>query len=405
MSSLTTAWRRASDRVRPGLSAALRPLGLWAWVIAGTIALSLFAVGWPVSVTLDGIPVATAMVSSFLLSAPIVTALRWPRRSALAHLLGVFLTAGTAGAQLWPATVMTILALGFMVVVLAFAARWWLSALTWAVACLGLAIMASAPERYESSATPDLIVTASVSLALMISGLLLAAWARARSDLGEALVEAQAEHEARTWAEERSRVAREMHDVVAHSMSIVHMRATSAKYRIGDLPPEAVEEFDGIAAQAREALGQMRGVLGVLRGDDAAQLAPQPGLPQLPELIEGARAADIDISSQLARVVPEPSPAVQLALYRVTQEAIANVVRHAPDAKVSVELESGPDLTLTITSVGGAPTESPDRGGAGIRGMIERMKAIGGTLQAGPIAGGFRVQAVAPHGASTGQAQ
>lgn len=390
---------RATDTARAALPAPLRGLGMWAWILAGLVLLTLFVLGLTLGSVLHGMPLGAALIATLLLTGSIVVALARPVTGAVLHVTGVLTTALFSTGDPWPAPVVTILALVAMLLVLATTARWWVSVATWAAACLGLVIVAGA-SRPTDEAVGNLIVTASVTFATLSVGLLLALWWRTTTDLGEARVEAQQEHAAREWAEERARVAREMHDVVAHSMSIVHMRATSARYRIPGLPDAAVAELDGIAAQAREALGEMRGVLGVLRGDDAAQLSPQPGIAQLHELVDGARAADIDLSAHIDVVEPAPPESVQLALYRVAQEALANIVRHAPGAAVRLTLEAGEHLALTVTSRGGAPSEAPDHGGSGIRGMIERMTAIGGTLTAGPVPGGFEVIAVAPRGAA-----
>ncbi|MFJ4233945.1 sensor histidine kinase [Cellulosimicrobium cellulans] len=389
---------RATDTARDALPAPLRGLGVWAWAIASVVLLALFVVGLAVGSFVHAMPLGAALIAMLLLTGSIVVALKRPVIGALLHLLGVYTTAWFSTGEPWPAPVVTILALIAMMLVLATAARWWVGVATWAAACIGLVIIATTAGNPSDQAVGNLIVTASVSFAALSTGLLLVLWWRATTDLGEARVEARQEHAAREWAEERARVAREMHDVVAHSMSIVHMRATSAKYRIPGLPDAAVAELDSIAAQAREALREMRGVLGVLRGDDAAQFAPLPGIAQLHELIDGARAADVDLSAQIDALEPAPSDSVQLALYRVAQEAIANIVRHAPGASASLVLQDGKDITLTISSRGGTPTKAPDSGGSGIRGMIERMTTIGGTLDARPVADGFEVVATVPRG-------
>jgi signal transduction histidine kinase len=201
-------------------------------------------------------------------------------------------------------------------------------------------------------------------------------------------------------------IAREMHDVVAHSMSIVHMRATSARYRLDGLGTDAVAEFDGIAEQARAALREMRGLLGVLREGDGVLDAPQPGLADLPALLEATRDAGVAITASLPPEVTEVEPpaSLQLALYRVAQESLSNVVRHARGAEVFVGLERvGPELWLTVEN--GAPRDgetevgaASDQGGHGIRGMMERMASVGGSLDHGTVpGGGYRVVARAPH--------
>lgn len=383
---------------RSALPAPLRGLGVWAWVAATVLAAAVFVVGNAVGQVVHQLPAGVAVLAGLLQSGTIVVGLARPRVAAVLHLAGVFLAAIFANAGPQPASVVTMIALAFMLLVLAAAAPRWVGVTTWVSACLGLTIIAVARGTVGEAVGTNLIVTAAVTFPMLMLGLLWVLWWHASVDLGRARVDAEAEQAARVWVEERARVAREMHDVVAHSMSIVHMRATSAKYRIHDLPEAAVDELDGIAAQAREALAEMRGVLGVLRGDDAAQFAPQPGLRQLQELVDGARAADLDLTAVIAVIDPPPPDSVQLALYRVAQEAIANIVRHAPGASATLSLTGGEQVTLRIANHGGGPTAAPDHGGSGIRGMIERMSAIGGSLSAGPSGDGFEVIARAPGG-------
>src|SRR5690606_5052101 len=132
------------------------------------------------------------------------------------------------------------------------------------------------------------------------------------------------------------RIARELHDVVAHSMSLIQVQASTARYRVADLQPEAASEFDDIAASARGALTEMRRILGVLRTEDqAAELAPQRGIDDVPALVETTRRAGAAVSLSQA-VSDDVSAATQLATYRITQEALSNAVRHAAGSPISV---------------------------------------------------------------------
>lgn len=383
---------------RSALPAPLRGLGVWTWVAAAVLAAAVFVIGTAVGQSVHQLPTGVALLAAVLQSGTIVVGLARPRVAAVLHLAGVFLAAIFSSAGPRPASVITIIALSLMLLVLATAAPWWVGTATWLSACAGLVLIAGVGARVDEAVATNLIVTAIVTFPMLMLGLLWVLWWRAGVDLTQARVHAETEHAARAWVEERARVAREMHDVVAHSMSIVHIRATSAKYRIPDLPEATIAEFDGIAAQAREALAELRGVLGVLRGDDAAQFVPQPGLGQLQELVDGARAADLNLSAQIEVIDPPPADSVQLALYRVAQEAIANIVRHAPGARATLSLASGDQITLRIVNSGGSTGVSPDRGGSGIRGMIERMTAIGGSLSATSSGDGFEVIATAPRG-------
>ncbi|WP_245737883.1 sensor histidine kinase, partial [Streptomyces sparsogenes] len=206
----------------------------------------------------------------------------------------------------------------------------------------------------------------------------------------------------------RARIARELHDVVAHHMSVITVQADSAPYRIGGLPPEAEREFGTIAATARESLAEMRRLLGVLRSEDTrGERAPQPGLDRVPQLVEATVRAGIPTKLSIAKDVAALGPlpqAVDLSAYRIVQEALANVVRHAPGAPTNVSILASADRTgLTVLVVNGPaggtsrpPLETTGTG-HGLVGMRERVRLVGGTLDTGPLPdGGFRLAARLP---------
>jgi signal transduction histidine kinase len=192
---------------------------------------------------------------------------------------------------------------------------------------------------------------------------------------------------------ERARIAREMHDVVAHHMSMVVVRCETAPYRITGLSEAAVREFAELGAAAREAITDMQRLLGVLRsGDQEADRAPQPGLAQIPALADRAGA-----SVELPELdVPE---SVGLTAYRVVQEALTNAARHAPGGVVSVVLRVvDDDLEVLVRNTPGGASLGGG-GGHGLSGMGERVAVHGGELSAGPTAdGGFEVRARIPLG-------
>ncbi|MEO6086968.1 MAG: histidine kinase [Umezawaea sp.] len=192
---------------------------------------------------------------------------------------------------------------------------------------------------------------------------------------------------------ERARIAREMHDVVAHHMSMVVVRCETAPYRITDLSEAGVREFAELGAAAREAITDMQRLLGVLRStDQEADRAPQPGLAQIRALADRAGA-----SVELPELdVPE---SVGLTAYRMVQEALTNAARHAPGSTVSVELRvvDGVLEVLVRNTPGGASVGGG--GGHGLAGMRERVAVHGGALSAGPTdGGGFEVRARIPVG-------
>jgi signal transduction histidine kinase len=226
-----------------------------------------------------------------------------------------------------------------------------------------------------------------------------------RRRTGELLAEQnelnELERARRTVLEERTRIAREMHDVVAHHMSMIAVRAETAPFRVAGMPEEARAELATIAAAAREALTDMRRLLGVLRSEqDETPTAPQPGLADVDTLVETARAAGLDVTVERDGLENVP-PTVGLTAYRVVQEALANAARHAPDGPVSVVARgTGGGLELTVRNpLPAQPADASDeRGGHGLAGMRERTTLLGGTLWAGPVGGEFVVRATLPIG-------
>jgi len=208
------------------------------------------------------------------------------------------------------------------------------------------------------------------------------------------------EHTARG---ERARIARELHDVVAHHISIIALQAESARLTVPDMPAAGAKRLSAIGDTARAALTEMRRLLGVLRDDAATGIvdrSPQPGLRQLNDLLDEAR----DVAGAGTRLILTGRPAaldpgVELAAYRIVQEALTNSRRHAPGAAVDVELDFSADaLRLQIRDNGPGSLE-PAHHGLGLTGMRERAAAVGGQLRTGQSrAGGFLVEATLPLG-------
>jgi signal transduction histidine kinase len=201
--------------------------------------------------------------------------------------------------------------------------------------------------------------------------------------------------------EERTRIARELHDVVAHHMSLVAMRAESAPHRLGAMPDPVRAEFGSLSESAREALADMRRLLGVLRSDQPAERAPQPGLPDLPGLIGTVRQAGMAVELSASPALDQVPPSAGVCAYRIVQEALSNAGRHAAGAPVAVSVRRDADaVTLRVTNGPGkpaAPRASGHGPGHGLAGMRERVALLGGSLTAGPASdGGFAVSAVLP---------
>ncbi|MFE3628182.1 sensor histidine kinase [Streptomyces goshikiensis] len=211
-------------------------------------------------------------------------------------------------------------------------------------------------------------------------------------------------------ARERARIAREMHDVLSHAVSIMIVQAEAGPVAVRRAPERAEAAFDAIAETGRDAMAQLRTMLGVLRTDGAAQAAPrapQPGVEELAGLLERVRGSGLEVSYERTGAVRGLSAALEATVHRVVQEALTNVVRHAGASRVSVRLEYGArELTVTVTDDGRGP-ESGGRGsrapgsgaapgGHGLIGIRERAAAHGGTAAAGPGPGGsgFAVRVV-----------
>ncbi|HEV7976154.1 sensor histidine kinase [Amycolatopsis sp.] len=205
------------------------------------------------------------------------------------------------------------------------------------------------------------------------------------------------EHTARG---ERARIARELHDVVAHHISMISVQAETARLTTPGMPVAGAHRLSEIGDTARAGLIEMRRLLGVLREDartEVAERQPQPGLGQLNELIDEARETSGAGTRLIVSGAPVTlDPGIELAAYRIIQEALTNARRHAPGVAVDVELRYTREaLRLRIRDNGPGP--SPSTGGHGLTGMRERAAAVGGTLRAGPAAvGGFMVEATLP---------
>jgi signal transduction histidine kinase len=207
-----------------------------------------------------------------------------------------------------------------------------------------------------------------------------------------------AEKGRRVVLEERARIARDLHDIVAHHMSLVVVQAETAGYRVPDLPESARAELLAIGETARSALTETRALLSVLRQEDqVAEAAPQPGLERLGELVESAQRAGVRLEAQVDADLPALGAGASLAGYRIVQEALANAARHAPGALVwlRVNATGGGVRLLVVNAASGVAASSDPKAvaGHGITGMRERAAAAGGRLTVGPTGdGGFSVE-------------
>ncbi len=224
-------------------------------------------------------------------------------------------------------------------------------------------------------------------------------WARRRAD-------EEAERRRRA-DEERLRIARELHDVLAHSISVINVQAGVGLALLDSDPEQARAALRTIRSAGKEALGEVRHVLEALRAPGGAPRAPAPGLERLPELTEQADAAGLSVITRTAGTTVPLPPGVDLAAFRIVQEALTNIVRHSGSRTARVRLGyAARELTVQVEDDGPAQENGPSSGGNGLVGMRERAAALGGTLEAGRRpGGGFRVRALLPFGGAADRAE
>ncbi|CUW27962.1 sensor histidine kinase [Streptomyces reticuli] len=230
-------------------------------------------------------------------------------------------------------------------------------------------------------------------------------------DRAERAERTREEEARRRVAEERLRIARDLHDVVAHHIALVNVQAGVAAHVMDKRPDQAKEALAHVREASRSALNELRATVGLLRqsGDPEAPTEPAPGLSRLEELADTFRSAGLPVAVARADQGTELPAAVDLAAYRIVQEALTNVQKHAgPDAEAEVSVvRVGPNVEVTVLDDGsGAPGAPADGGGHGLLGMRERVTALGGTLTTGPrYGGGFRVHAILPVKTTTAQGE
>lgn len=391
---------RAPRRARAALSRwnAAHPLGLWI-VGAATVAAILYSIAAPLEATLYGAPVLVALFVTAARCVALVGAVRFPATSIAVFALAAFaprVLIAPAGVP-WPWTVTTIIEFAALVVVVWGRHGWRLGIIAYLAP--GLAISALTPFAYDPRSLSTSIVALSVGAAAAGVGALLAERVRIAAELSRQRRTSQDELERRLVVEERQRIAREMHDVVAHGLSLIQVQAMSARFRMPGIDERVAGEFEDIARAARSSLAEMRRLLGALRGDASpVEHAPQPTLSDIPSLVEEARRAGAEVRLSLDADADVPV-AVGIAVYRIVQESISNAVRHAPGAVIAIAVgRHDGRLVVDVTNAVGRDTQtSPRAAGHGLVGMRERASLLGGYLVAGPTgAGTFRVAGTLP---------
>ena len=265
---------------------------------------------------------------------------------------------------------------------------------------------------------PERYMAVLAAIPTVAAGIGMREWRKRAGDSAERLRRAQAEHEAatrRALAMERGRIASELHDVVTHNVSVMVVQAGAARQVLASSPPDAIEALLAVEAGGRTAMAELQHLLGVLcpvgsevieGAEPEAELRPQPGLGHLGSLIERVSAAGLPVELHIEGARHDLPPGLDLAAYRVVQEALTNVIKHAGQTPTSVRLDyRARELLIDVTDAGPRPggpgPAGPPRAGSGAeRGLIglrERIVLYGGTLDAGPRpGGGWRVRACIP---------
>ena len=354
----------------------------------------------------------TVALTAFLVSAPLVLRTRFPLTALMASGLTIVGTAIVEEASLSPK--------GYVPVSLVLYGL-----------CLYAVTVRCKPEIVLAAEVVTMLGVVSINARSAVGGLFLSAiplllgvLVRTYRSSERRLAEQERRHSGElSLLEERQRIARELHDVVAHHMSVIAIQAEAAPYKMETPPPELVECFAGIRESALTGLTELRRVLGVLR-TDGPDTAPQPGLADLDALLDSARGGGLSVT---AAIIGDPVPlpdGVDLSAYRILQEALSNAMRHAPGSHVAVSVtyrgdyvgldvrnDAGSRVTAAVAQTAGTgETRGKDDlggtgGGHGLIGMRERATMLGGSLHAGPReGGGFHVIAVLPVIADSGNA-
>jgi signal transduction histidine kinase len=274
----------------------------------------------------------------------------------------------------------------------------------WVAAGLSTAVLFATVLRGSTTLFPALFASWAAG-AVLLGGSVLSRRAEraALEERARHLAETRDEEARRRVAEERVRIARDLHDSVAHTLASISVQAGVGAHVLDDRPDDARAALVAIKHTSRDALTELRSTLGMLRSDDMATLEPRAGLDRLPSLVETSRAAGLPVDLRTegeARALP---PDLDAAAFRIVQESLTNVIRHAGAARATVAVRHGDDrLEIEVTDDGHGPVDGNEvvgsaGGGHGLAGMRERVALLGGEFDAGPRpSGGYRVLARLP---------
>jgi signal transduction histidine kinase len=384
----------------------------WLWLATAVVCIALLAVGAPLNTSVYQMALPFGLGMAILHAASLGLTAARPVAGVFVSLVPMVvmpLVSNPIGAAPMPFSVVAMVTQVLVICVAGLRSHWMLAATAWLLS-VGVGVISNyvtMPHGQSEGAQINVVIFASVSGGLMVAAVVAQQWQHLRTELAAERSVSAEEQSRRRLAEERTRIARELHDVVAHGMSVVVVQATTAAYRHPGLSTELKQEFDDIAANSRRAMTEMRSMLGSLRSSgDGRQMGPQPGFADLPGLLASARTAGV--------LVPEPDLAgvdldgvgevIALTAYRIVQEALSNVIRHAPGATTTISLHTaGNRLEVSVVnspSAIGAVMAQLDRGahvGQGLIGMRERATIVGGSVFCAPTPdGGFSVVASLP---------
>jgi signal transduction histidine kinase len=355
------------------------PVGVAVVTLAGT---------WFVQRFGTGLRPLDALGKALLLAGPAALVVRrWHPPAVFAAIAAALVVYLAAGYPFGPAPLAAFVALGTTVSQGHRSAGYPLAAVAFAAVVLVHVL------RYPSLGFP--LAGASAWLAWVAAYLTAVELWRTRRDRREQARATVAEAERRRGSEERLRIARDLHDVLGHHVSLINVQAGVALYLMDDDPEQARSALVAIKQSSRDLLREMRSTLGVLRGvDEQPPHHPVAGLAGLDDLVDATRNAGLPVRVEVSGTPRELPPSADAAAYRIIQEALTNARKHAGPATASVHLTYTEDgLAMWIDDDGTGPTGATD-GGSGLPGMRERAAALGGTLTAGPRpGGGFRVEA------------
>ena len=349
-----------------------------------------------------GWPAQEALLLAVLCASSLLVRSRWPVGSLLA--VGAFGTVYLAAGNRFLAIMPTVLIALYSAVAYSGLPR----RQVWGIA-VGVAVSLTLAHvigdfDFPRNATGLLLDGGWMTIAILLGDTLRSRRAYAHEVELRAIEAEQTREEAaqRRVVEERLQIARDLHDILAHTVALINVQAGVAAHVIDKQPEQAREALNTIKEASRSTLQELRALVGVLREGDgaAAPLAPAPTLRRLDDLIDAVRDAGVDITVDYARPAGPLPATVDVAAYRILQEALTNAIKHAGTASVQVSVRrAGPNLELTVTNSrnGHAAPTLPVGAGHGIPGMRERATAVGGSLEAGPLPdGGFQVRAALP---------